>query len=93
MSVVGTQSATLTNVAGSATSVALFAANAAAKGRAIANESSAVLYVKFGSTASATSYTVRMEPGDHYEFPAPLYCGVVHGIWASATGAARVTEW
>jgi hypothetical protein len=83
---------TLANVAGSASSVALFASNAAARGRVIHNDSTAALYVKFGATASTTSYTVRLDADAYYEFPPPLYTGVVDGIWASATGSARTTE-
>jgi hypothetical protein len=84
--------ATLANVAGSATSVTLLASNTAARGRIIHNDSTAALYVKFGATASTTSYTVRLDPDAYYEFPAPLYTGVVDGVWSSATGSARVTE-
>lgn len=88
------RSATVSNVAASATSVALFAAVEPnlADVRTIYNDSSAVLYVKFGATASTTSFTVKLLAGDYFEFPRPLYTGVVHGIWASATGSARLTE-
>lgn len=88
-----THTATLTNVSGSATSVALFAANPKANSRTIFNDSASVLYVKFGTTASATSFTVKLEPNDYFEFPdTPFYTGVVHGIWTTATGTARVTQ-
>ncbi len=93
MSVLGSQSATTANVASSASSVTLFAAAGLAKGRTIFNDSTAVLYVKFGATASTTSYTVQLPAGAFYEFPQPCYSGVVDGIWASANGAARVTGW
>jgi hypothetical protein len=93
MTVLGPQSATLTNVASSTSSVTLFAATGHTKGRTIYNDSTAVLYVKYGATASTTSYTVQLPAGAYYEFPQPVYCGVVDGIWASANGAARVTEW
>jgi hypothetical protein len=85
-------SATLANVASSATNVTLFAANAAAKGRMVHNDSTAVLYVKFGATATSSSYTVKMAADSYYEFPEPVYTGIVDGIWASANGAARCTE-
>ena len=85
--------ATLTNVASSATSVTVFSANGAAKGRAVWNDSTQVLYLKFGTTASATSYTVQLAAGAYYEFPQPIYAGRVDGIWASANGNARTTEW
>ena len=86
-------SATLANVASSATSVTLFAAAGTVSARAIYNDSTAVLYVKFGATASTTSYTVQLASGAYYEFPQPVYAGLVDGIWASANGSARLTSW
>ena len=83
--------ATLSNVAGSASSVTLLASNTARTGATIQNDSSVVLYVKFGATASTTSYTVKMAADSYYEVPFG-YTGVIDGIWASATGSARVTE-
>lgn len=84
--------ATLANVAASATSVTLQASNTARKGLYIFNDSTASLYVKFGTTASSTSFTVFMGPGAYYELPLPVYSGRVDGIWTSATGSARMTE-
>lgn len=85
-------SATLANVAASASSVTLQAANANRVGWSVYNDSTAILYVKFGGTASTTSYTVQVGGGSFYEMPMPIYRGVIDGIWASATGNARVTE-
>jgi hypothetical protein len=93
MSVIGPQTGTTANVASSASNVTLFAATATAQGRTIWNDSTAVLYVKFGATASSTSYTVQLAAGDFFEFPTPVYSGQVDGIWASANGNARVTSW
>lgn len=93
MSSIGPQSATLANVNGSASSVAVFAAKGASRGRSVWNDSTATLYLKFGTTASTTSFTVKMGPGDFYEFPQPTYAGVVEGIWSAANGAARTSEW
>jgi hypothetical protein len=84
--------ATLANVSSSASSTTLAAANTARRGLVIVNDSTAVLYVKFGATASATSFTYQLGPGDTLEMEQPVYTGVVDGIWASANGAARVTE-
>ena len=87
------RAATLANVAASATSVALFPASGGVAARAVYNDSaSATLYLKYGETASATSYTVAIPAGGYFEFPRPAYDGLVHGIWSSATGAARTTE-
>ena len=83
----------VTSVASSATSVTLLASNAARKGATVFNDSTAILYLKFGATASATSYTVQIAAGGYYEFPGPtVYSGVVDGIWSAANGNARLTE-
>ena len=83
----------LTNVASSATTVALLASNAGRKGMAVYNDSTAILYLKLGATASATSFTVAMAANSYYEMPeAWVYTGTIDGIWASATGSARLTE-
>jgi len=80
-------------VASSATSVTLRAANARREGLTIFNESTAVLYVKFGAVASLTDYSFQLGPGSYYETPAtPTYVGQVDGVWVSANGAAQVTE-
>ncbi len=83
----------VTSVSASATAVTLLAAAAGRRGGIVYNDSSAVLYLKFGATASTTSYTVQLAAGAYYEFPQPLYTGRVDGIWASANGAARTTRW
>lgn len=94
MAYMNNMTGTLANVASSATSVTIFAANAAARGRAVYNDSTAVLYLKFNSGAASTSsYTVQVAAGGYFEFPQPLYGGVVTGIWAAANGNARTTEW
>lgn len=82
----------LANVASSASSVTLQAANTARRGWTAFNDSSQVLYVKFGATASATSYAAKIPAGGYFEMPRPIYTGVIDGIWASAQGSAKVTE-
>jgi len=82
---------TTSNVAGSATNVTLLAANAARIGATIFNDSTAELLVKFGATASSTSFTVKLALDGYLEVPAN-YTGIIDGIWGSATGSARVTE-
>lgn len=82
--------ATLANVSGSASSVTLLASNAARLKAIIANDSTAILYVKFGSSATSTSWTFKLQADE--SVPIDTYTGIITGIWASATGAARVTE-
>lgn len=88
--------ATVTTVASSASSVSLLASNLSRKGATITNDSSAVMYIKLGATASTSSYTVTLAgagaaPFSYYEVPFG-YVGAIDAIWASATGNARITE-
>lgn len=87
-------SATLTNVSTSTTSVQLLAASSR-KGACIANDSSAILYIKFGSTATTTSYTVALAPAvagipSYYEVHKD-YSGRIDGVLSTGTGVARIT--
>ena len=85
--------ATLSNVATSTTSATLLIANVARRGVVIYNDSLVAMYVKFGTTASATSFTYYLAAGATFEMPtSPLYTGRIDGILASSTGTARVTE-
>lgn len=83
--------ATLTNVNSSATNVTILAANTGRIGAQFYNDSTAILYLKFGTTASTTSFTVPLAAATYYELPGG-YTGNIDGIWASANGAVRVTE-
>lgn len=86
--------ATKSNVSGSASSVTVLAANTSRKKYCVYNDSTAVLYLDLsGGTASATSFTVLVPGGGFYENSLPVGTGLITGIWATATGAARVTEW
>jgi hypothetical protein len=86
--------ATVTSVNDTATSTTLIGANAARLGLMIFNDSTATLYVKFGTTASATSFTVSLNTNDYYELVGvDCYTGRIDGIWSADTsGAARITE-
>lgn len=86
------QNATSANVSSSATAVTLFAANPLARSRSIWNDSSAVVYLKNGTGAAATSCKVKVLADGYYEWPDPVYTGVVTAIWASANGSARTSE-
>ena len=83
---------TVTRVTSAATTTSLLAANLSRKGAYFFNESTAILYLKFGATASVTSYTVQIVPSGYYELPTPVYSGAIDGIWASANGAVQITE-
>lgn len=83
--------ATLTNVAYATSSGTLKAANANRRALILVNDSDGVLYVKYGATASITSYCYKLNPGE--AFRETQYTGLVDGIWAGGTtGNCRVTE-
>ncbi len=84
--------AVLSNVNDTNVSATLLASNANRLGATIWNDSTAVLYVKFGTTASATDCVVKLIADGYYEVPFG-YTGRIDGVWASdASGAARITE-
>lgn len=82
--------ATLANVASSASSVTLLASNTSRIRATIFNDSTAILYVKEGTTASTSSFTYKLGSSDTLIITD--YNGRIDGIWDSATGNARVTE-
>ncbi len=90
----GAATGTKTNVASSASSVTVLASNTSRKGAIFYNDSTQICYLDLsGGTASSSSYSVQMPSNSYFELPGPnLYNGAVTGIWASANGNMRVTE-
>lgn len=83
----------ITSVNDSATSISLLATNANRKGATFHNDSTEILYLKLGTTASLTSFSARLLPNGYYEIPSCGYTGAIDGIWAAnASGAVRITE-
>lgn len=91
---VHSSTATRTGVGDAATTTTLLAANTARKGVMIFNDSTAVLYVAFGTAAATSSdYSFQLAAGGVYTEVPCAYDGIIKGIWASdAGGNARVTE-
>jgi hypothetical protein len=81
----------ITAVASGTSNQVLLEPNAFRKGGTVVNDSTSTLYLKCGSIATSTSYTVKMTAGSYYEIPFG-YTGEVDGIWVSANGNAVVTE-
>lgn len=77
------------------TSIQLAAANPLRKSLIVHNESNRLLFVKFGATASATSYTRMLSPDETWVIDGfSVWSGRVDGILsqASSTAFAVVTE-
>jgi len=86
--------ATLTRPATSTTSESVLASNANRNKAIFFNESTTTGgWLKFGTTASATSYSIRMEARDTFIIEGSgLYTGIVHFILDSGTSNMGVTE-
>lgn len=84
--------AVVTSVSDTVSSTTLLSSSGARKGFRITNTSSAVLYVKYGTTASASDFTVRLPQWAYLE--ENFFSGRVDGIWASdpGDGAALITS-
>lgn len=88
--------ATRSSVASSVSNVELLAANENRRGATIANDSTSILHVALGGTASTTDFTATLAAKAsgvcaYYEVPFN-YTGQISGVWVSANGHARVTE-
>jgi hypothetical protein len=85
---------TVASVSASTSAVTLLALNPNnVSARTVYNDSTADLYLKFGTGASTTSFTVKLPASSYYEVPGPgPYGGEITGMWSAANGAARVTE-
>lgn len=81
--------ATVSRIATSTTVATALAANASRTGLII-NTESGTTYVKFGSTATTTDYTVELAANSTYEYQG--YKGIVTVIRPSGTGNIQVTE-
>lgn len=85
--------ATLSAVASLATTQQLLAANTGRKGVLIVNTDANTLRLKYGTTASASSFTVAIPSNGYWEMPTPTYAGRIDGIWdADGAGSAYITE-
>lgn len=70
----------------------IVAANADRRGLVLYNDGPALVYVKFGSGASTSSYTFQLATGAMYEMVLPIYTGLITGITAAGTATIKGTE-
>lgn len=84
--------ASIVSTAQNSASVTVLAANANRKSAIIYNNSNSTAWIKFGATASQTSFSVRIVSETFYELTIG-YTGVIDAIWQGAgAGSMRVTE-
>jgi len=84
-------SALTTLVSGATGSTVLLLNNASRIAASIYNDSTSILYVKFGTGATSSSYKTPLNASTYYEIPGG-YTGIISGFWATLTGSARISE-
>lgn len=77
-------------VSTSGTSATLASASGGRLRIVIVNDSSATLYVKYGTTASSSDWTIKLAPDSTLDEDA--YTGRIDAVLSTGTGTARVTE-
>lgn len=87
-----TSTGTTSTVAASVSNGTLLSANTARKSFILYNDSSSAVYVKFGTTASSTDFTLKMIANSTFIGDLPVYLGRIDAIWVRATGNMRITE-
>lgn len=87
-------SATVSSVASAVTTQTIAAANDNRTQLCVFNDSTANCFLKFGSAASTSSYTIKIAAGGYYEVAggSTVYSGIVTAVWDAVNGSARVTE-
>lgn len=86
-------SSSVTSVVSAAVSTSILASNANRRMAIMVNDTDKNAYVKLGATASTTSFSYKLTPGQTLELPVPVYTGAIDAIWdTSPTGSMRVTE-
>lgn len=80
----------LSSVSATTSNIELLAANSSRKEAVIVNDGVKNLFVKYGTTASQTSFTFELGAGETLIID--NYIGKIDGIWDIASGNARITE-
>lgn len=80
----------VSSVASTTSDVLILAANSSRVEAVVQNNSTADLYLKYGTAASSSSFTIKLSPDDAVIVNS--YTGVIHGAWSAVNGDAVVTE-
>ena len=88
---IGAPTSSVYAVLSSVTTVSILNANTSRRGATIYNKAGTDVFIKLGTVATTSVYTLKMSVDDYYELPY-AYTGVVAGITASNAGIINVTE-
>jgi hypothetical protein len=85
--------ASLSAVASGTSSAQALAANTSRKGVLAYNTDANGVYLKYGTTASSSSFTVLIPSSGYWEMPDPIYTGRIDVIWiGDGSGSLYLTE-
>lgn len=86
-------SGTPVSLASGTSSATVVASNSSRVGLILTNTDANICYLKFGSSASSSSFTYLLNPSDVFEMGTPVYTGIVTAIWAAdGSGSLIGTE-
>ena len=88
---IGVPTSSVYAVLSSISTVSVLSANTSRRGATIYNKAGTDVFIKLGTAANTSVYTVKISQDDYYELPY-AYTGVVAGITASNAGIINVTE-
>lgn len=66
--------------------------NSSRKGLTFFNSTDKNIYLDTVNTVSSSSYMVKLEPGDYYEAPSPMYTGAYYAVVSSGSTAIDIRE-
>lgn len=85
--------ATLSTVASGTSSQTALEANEDRNGVFFQNTDANACYLKYGTTATTTSFTKKITSGEFWVMPAPIYLGQIDVIWdGDGSGSLFITE-
>jgi hypothetical protein len=85
---------TTASITSGTSSALLLAQNSNRKGFSVSNISTSVLYMSFSNPATVANCFIEVPPKAFLMFDQDLIvANAIYGIWASANGAAQVTEY
>lgn len=84
--------ATISAVTCSTTNTTLLSENTNRKMAIFYNRAGRDIYIKFGTTASTTSFTVVVQDNAYYELPLPVYTGRIDAVTSTGSGVMQITE-
>lgn len=82
----------ITSLNAAVTNQTALLANPDRKGAIIYRAGTGICYLKLGTTASITDYTIQMTNNTVYELPFPCYTGRIDVIFSSNNGTIKITE-